>query len=142
VSPAILQEVLDDGEAMTGFRTTRRARVFGRRPRLHPDKGEKRDWRSSGGAELWVSRCLLDSLRDKFEEPVKEVRQEEGKGVGGRRWRGDHCRRRIGPEMPAGVAEFGERFCSGLATDLRRGKGRWGRSPRGTYRRPQTCRRG
>jgi hypothetical protein len=51
-----------------------------------------------------VDGAELDSLLNKIGEPVRAVRQKEGKKIGGRGGAGAHWRRRISPEMLAKTA--------------------------------------
>jgi hypothetical protein len=60
----MLRRVLDDVEAMTRIRTTRKARILGRCPRLLAETSRRGDWRGAGDGELQSSNAGLVSLRD------------------------------------------------------------------------------
>jgi hypothetical protein len=108
-----LQRVLDDSETTTSFRTTRRARVLGRLRLSLPQVKQSGDWRTSGGAELRVSRCLLDLVQDRTNQGDQEGRQRIEKRIGGEGVARAHRRCRNRPEMSAERRHFGERFLGG-----------------------------
>jgi hypothetical protein len=55
--------LLDDGDATTSIRTTREARLLGRRPRLFAEAGRRGGWRGAGDGDTSGDDERLDSLR-------------------------------------------------------------------------------
>jgi hypothetical protein len=75
--------VLDDGVTTTRFRRTRRAQGFDRRRRLLPEVSGRGNWRGTGDGELRSHDDCIDSLWLLRGKGVREMRQREGKRLGG-----------------------------------------------------------
>jgi hypothetical protein len=75
--------------------------VLGRLRRSLPQVKQSGDWRTSGGAELRVSRCLLDLVHGRMNQEDREGRQRIEKRISGEGVARAHRRRRNRPEMSA-----------------------------------------
>jgi hypothetical protein len=93
-------------------------------------------WRCACVGELRESTGAVDLLQDRSSQGCQGVHQSEEKRVGGEGGARAHQRRRIRPEMSAGLQGSDEQFCYDLATILGVSKGERERSVGAIYSHP------